>query len=348
MMKRTLLAVASLLISAPCLYPSDPAAAIGEGRQAIQNKDYNTAVRVLQEAVPDAAMLAEPQRGQALAALHFYTALAFNAMKNDEKTREELEQFFEFSPQTNKIDPAKYDGRFVRHFNEVRKLFEGTTGSSFETAYPGYRSFSDETPRERPLEQWAEGPEMVLLATAAERQEYRKLADDASRRAFIEDFWQRRDQTRRADFLRRVAFADHMFATEKLRGSLTDRGRVFVLLGAPKVVRQTNLTTADAATIVNKRGPVAPQQSGNTARQAQTSSWRAMQASEMIMANPGGPPIVRGKMERWIYGRNQLPGGFPDDQLTFKFVTEEGYGDSVLQRDHLVVKALHDAGHFIE
>ena len=354
-MNRAFVVAVLVALTASSLFSADPATAIGEGRQAIQNRDYNRAVLVLQGAIPDAAMLADPQRGQALAALHFYTALAFNAMKNDEKTREELEQFFEFSPETNKIDPAKYDGRFVRHFNEVRKLIEGTTGASFETAYPGYRTFSDAEPRERPLAQWDESPEMVLLGTAAERQEYRRLRDDEARRAFIDGFWQKRDRSPdteinevRDDFLRRIAFADHMFVTEKLRGSLTDRGRVFVLLGAPRVVRQTNLTSADAATIVNKRGPVAPQPSGNTAQQAQTSSWRAMQASELIMANPGGPPVVRGKMERWIYGRNQLPGGFPDDQLTFKFVTEEGYGDNVLQRDHLVVKALHDAGHFIE
>ncbi|HEU4523053.1 MAG TPA: GWxTD domain-containing protein [Thermoanaerobaculia bacterium] len=342
------------VLAAPA-FAGNPAEAIGAGRQAIQNKDYNRAVETLQDAVPAAAMLDEPERTQALAALHFYTALAFNAMKNDEKTREALEQFFEFSPQTNKIDPAKYDGRFVRHFNEVRKIFEGSTGSSFETAYPGYRTFSDATPRERPLEQWDEGPEMLLLGTAAERQEYRLLRDDAARRNFIDDFWRRRDRSPgdeanefRDDFLRRVAFADHMFVTEKIRGSLTDRGRVFVLLGAPKVVRQTNLTVADAATIVNKRGPVAPAQSAGGPLAAQASSWKAMQASELTMANPGGPPVVRGKMERWIYGRNQLPAGFPDDQVTFKFVTEEGYGENVLQRDHLVVKALHDAGHRVQ
>ena len=38
------------------------------------------------------------------------------------------------------------------------------------------------------------------------------------------------------EFNRRVAFADSIFGIEGLRGSLSDRGRVFVLLGKPAQV----------------------------------------------------------------------------------------------------------------
>lgn len=344
--------IVSLVVSlVTCaLVAGDPSAALSEGKQAILNKEFEKAVNVLQGAVPAAAALPDPERRQALAALHFYTAIAFNGMKNDAKTREELEQFFEFSPQTNRIDPAKFDGRFVRHFNEVRKIVEGAGGAAFDAAYPGYRTFSDRQPRERALEQWGEGPELLLLGTAEEKQEWKKLTDDVARRNFIEDFWTRRDRTAdtaenefRADFLRRVAFADHVFVTERTRGSLTDRGRVFVLLGPPRVVRQTNLTGADAATNIDKRGPVIP---GQPRRPSDTAAITAvaMAASDRRIANPAISPVVRGKAERWIYGRDQLPQGFPDDHLEFKFITQEGYGDNVLQRDHLVVKALMDAG----
>ena len=344
----TVLLVVSLTVSS---LAADPAAALAEGKQAIQNREYARAIRVLQDAVPDAANLAGTERNRALAALHFFTAIAFNAMRDDAKTREELEQFFEFSPETNRIDPAKYDGRFVRHFNEVRKLVEGSGGAAFDAAYPGYRTFSDRAPRERPLDQWGDGPELTLFGSSDEKQEWRRLRDDAARRRFIEEFWQRRDTTPstaenefRTDILRRVAFADHTFVTERTRGSLTDRGRAFVLLGPPRVVRQTNLSGADAANTIDKRGPVSALPTSGPASEQLASVIAAEASNRRLAAQSSGPPAVRGKTERWIYGRDQLPKGFPDDHLTLKFITQHGYGENVLQRDPLVVKALMDAG----
>ena len=348
-MRRAFAVLLVVSLVAPAL-AADPATALAEGKQAIANKEYARAVKVLQDAVPAAANMTGAERTQALAALHFFTAIAFNGMKNDAKTREELEQFFEFSPQTNRIDPAKYDGRFVRHFNEVRKIVEGAGGAAFDAAYPGYRTFSDREPRERPLDQWGDGPDLTLLGTAEERQEWRRLTDDSARRTFIEDFWRRRDATPdtadnefRADFMRRVAFADHTFVTERTRGSLTDRGRVFVLLGPPRVVRQTNLSGADAANTIDKRGPVSRLPTSDPMGEQMASVVAAEASNRRLAAPPSGPPAVRGKTERWIYGRDQLPKGFPDDHLAFKFITQQGYGENVLQRDPLTVKALMDA-----
>ena len=80
--------VAVLALAAGVAFAGNPAMAIAEGRQQIQNKDYNRAVKALQDAIPDAAQLQEPQRTQAMAALYFYTALAFNGMEDAAKTRE--------------------------------------------------------------------------------------------------------------------------------------------------------------------------------------------------------------------------------------------------------------------
>ena len=321
----------------------DPAAAIAAGRQAISNKQYDLAVQTLSAAVPDAALLSEPQRTQALAAIDFFTAVAFSGMGNDAKTREQLEHFFELSPKTNTIDGSKYDKAFVRRFNEVRAVFDKAATGNFDVAYPGYRSFS-ETPSARPLNQWGDSPDLVLLGSSEEKQEWKTLQDDESRRRFIEQFWFRRDRTPDAaenefqrDFMRRVAFADRTFVTEKTRGSLTDRGRVFVLLGPPKIVRQSNLTAADGARVQKPQMAT----TSNLDPQAQA---RATEARDRNMTVLSSAPIPNGKVERWVYGRDQLPKGFPEDQLVFKFITEEGYGENVLQRDHLIVKAMHDAG----
>lgn len=345
--RRLTTSVVVFALAAGVALAGNPGMAIAEGRQHIQNKEYNRAVKSLQDAIPDAAHLQEPQRTQAMAALYFYTALAFNSMNDPAKTRESLEQFFHFNPQLNTIDPAKFDATFVARFTEVKKAMERESSTNFEAAYPGYLTFAEETPRERPLKHWGEGPEMILLGVAEEKTQWKRLRDDAARRSFIDDFWQRRDRTQdtqenefRTDFLRRVAFADHTFVTEKTRGSLTDRGRVFVLLGPPKVIRQNNLSQADGARVIGRPGPItAAQGSGSRA------SFAAMQLSEANLLNPLSDPVVKGKVERWVYNRDQLPKSFPDDYVVFKFITEEGYGDSVLQRDFLALKVLKDAGH---
>ena len=337
--------VVMLLFVAVAVVAGDPGAAISVGRQAINNRQYDVAIRALSDAVPDAAALPEPQRSQALAALDFYTAVAFSGKGDDAKTREQLEHFFELSPKTNSIDASKYDAAFVRRFKEVRAAFDKTSSGNFDLAYPGYRTFSEIEPSQRPLDQWGDGPELTLLGTSEEKQQWKTLRDDASRRGFIEQFWFRRDRTPDAaenefqrDFLRRVAYADRTFVTEKTRGSMTDRGRVFVLLGPPKIVRQSNLTAADGARSSDRS---VASLSNDTSRVAQA---RATEAREKNALIPNLTPIAKGKVERWVYGKDQLPKGFPDDQLVFKFITEEGYGDNVLQRDHLVLKAMHDAG----
>jgi GWxTD domain-containing protein len=61
---------------------------------------------------------------------------------------------------------------------------------------------------------------------------------------FIEEFWQRRDPDPKKagnefakTFYQRVEAADHLYAEGGVRGSLTDRGRALILLGAPPILR---------------------------------------------------------------------------------------------------------------
>src|SRR5947208_3586974 len=118
-MRRFMFVVVVAVLLSHQAFAADPGAAIGKAKQALNEKRYDNAIELLQGAIPDAAALTEPQHSQALAAIHFFTALAFNGLRYEEKTREELEQFFHFSPNAKALDASRYDAAFVRLFNEV-------------------------------------------------------------------------------------------------------------------------------------------------------------------------------------------------------------------------------------
>jgi len=351
-MRRFTFVFVAVLLSFPAL-AADPGAAIRKARQALNEKRYDDAIQLLQGAIPDAAALAEPQHSQALAALHFYTALAFNGLQDDDKTREELDQFFRFNPTAKALDPARYDATFVRLFSEVSRAprtAPETGGSNFDEVYPGYANFRERDPRIPVVEQWGDGPELQLLGSPDEKRDWRKLADDEARRAFVESFWKRRDKTPdtgeneyRKEFIRRAAFADETFRTAKSRGSLTDRGRVFVLLGPPRVIRQKPLTAKDGA--FNRGGGAGATRNINTAGPSNLSgSAREAMINDINQETVLPEPDIGGTVERWIFAHEQLPQTIRDDEVTFKFITQQGYGDHVLQRELLVNKVIADAG----
>lgn len=351
-MRRFTFVFVAVLLSFPIL-AADPGAGIGKARQALNEKRYDDAIQLLQGAIPDAAAMAEPQHSQALAAIHFYTALAFNGLQDDDKTREELDQFFRFNPNAKALDPARYDATFVRLFSEVSRAprtAPETGGSNFDEVYPGYANFRERDPRIAMIEQWGDGPELQLLGSPDEKRDWRKLADDETRRGFVEAFWKRRDKTPdtdeneyRKEFIRRAAFADETFRTAKSRGSLTDRGRVFVLLGPPRIIRQKPLTAKDGA--FNRAGGTGATRNINTAGpNNETGSRRTAILNDVNQETVLAEPDMGGTVERWIFSHEQLPQTIRDDEVTFKFITQQGYGDHVLQRELIVNKVIADAG----
>lgn len=89
-----------------------------------------------------------------------------------------------------------------------------------------------------PDKDWARGPVRWILSDAEEK-EFKKLPTDAQRAAFVKSFWEARDPTPgtplnefEALFWHKVKEADKAFTTTD-PGSLTDRGRVYLLLGPP-------------------------------------------------------------------------------------------------------------------
>ncbi len=77
------------------------------------------------------------------------------------------------------------------------------------------------------------------IITDEELSAFKKLATNAERDQFIESFWQRRDPTPdteenefKEEHYRRIAYADERFAAG-IRGSRTDRGRIYIMYGKP-------------------------------------------------------------------------------------------------------------------
>ena len=83
--------------------------------------------------------------------------------------------------------------------------------------------------------------DVSLIITAKERDVFFSLRSDRERELFIQSFWKQRDPDPatpenefQAEHYRRLAEADRRFGTADTPGRLTDRGRVYVLLGEPQ------------------------------------------------------------------------------------------------------------------
>ena len=102
----------------------------------------------------------------------------------------------------------------------------------FLTAMPAFAGLSAE------LEDWGSGPAQWIM-TSDEKKAWRKISTDADAINFMDLFWARRDPTPgtavnefRDRFTNRVAFSDMTFIEKRKRGAMTDRGRVYIVLGA--------------------------------------------------------------------------------------------------------------------
>ncbi|HEV8037470.1 MAG TPA: GWxTD domain-containing protein [Bryobacteraceae bacterium] len=82
--------------------------------------------------------------------------------------------------------------------------------------------------------------DVAYIITQPERQAFEHLSDQAECAHFVDQFWLRRDPTPgtpqnefKEEHYRRIAFANQHFASERLQGSSTDRGRIYITYGPP-------------------------------------------------------------------------------------------------------------------
>jgi GWxTD domain-containing protein len=166
------------------------------------------------------------------------------------------------------------------------------------------------------------------------------LSDPNARVGFVESFWDSRatlpgsdGRSFREEFERRVAFADVYLAHDpETRGSLTDRGMVFVLLGPPTNARRRALRSADDPSAPSGESRVETQEvklamkgsGGTTSKKALI--WGTFQGAEHRALS-----TEEEYLEVWEYGAERLPRGNPYPRVDVHYVTKKGGGKNMLQ-----------------
>jgi GWxTD domain-containing protein len=142
-----------------------------------------------------------------------------------------------------------------------------------------------------------------FIMTEAEKSAYALLKTDAEAQAWAELFWAKRDPDLntvenefKQDFDQRVAAADKMFSTDKVKGSVSDRGKVLIVMGRPLNVQN--------------QAPGADEEEGNR------------------------PSFIeRGATQIWMFTKDGKPPVKKSDAILFVFSeSRPGMGDYALDR----------------
>ncbi len=180
----------------------------------------------------------------------FYRGVCEANLGQAEEAVEAFKAFLRVEPDAT-LDSTLYSTKTVAAFEEARKS-AGDLSLPLADAYREFRVPPDAAQRDRVDDYWADGPVRWIM-TSEEKKAWSALADPNARVEFVEEFWAARSTLRGADgrtyreeFERRVAFADvHLVQDPEQRGSVTDRGMVFVLLGPPTWASRRPLRTGD-------------------------------------------------------------------------------------------------------
>jgi len=185
------------------------------------------------------------------------------------------------------------------------------------------------------LADWHEGPVRYLLQ-GAEVDRFRALRTDEQRRQFIRQFWLRRDPDPsslpnefRAVFWKRVVEANQMFAASTTPGWRTDRGKIYITMGAPDQVEKDTSprgyrgVVLPTVVIDPERGSVGSGREtfGDTVRR---------EAGRF-----GGDPVSESflGLERWTYRNSPGTGLSPNTVVAFRRDASGDYELSSSPRD---------------
>jgi GWxTD domain-containing protein len=297
----------------------------------------------------------EAEREKILPGLLFYKGASLAALGRSDEAEQTFEGFLERVPSAS-IDPALYATKVIAAFDAARKSLSASAAKAAQPAQTGviavaYRAFHP--PETKPDEErdWSRGPAKYLLS-ATEKEDFERITDFVARSEFIANFWKSRDpkpETQenefREQFEKRVAFADARFGQDETRGSLTDRGMVFVLVGPPTYNGQRPLYASDEAGAADVTGQSRFTSAEVTMAQHAGGSSANKAAAVDRVTNPSATMNRSGSnwIESWTYLRAELPRSIPYQELKVQFLTKEGYGKNVLQREPNVVTAIERA-----
>ena len=280
---------------------------------------------------------AEALRKQLEPALAFYRGVCFANLDRPAESRAQFVEYLAANPNAS-LDRAMY--------SKTTTAGRGESPSGLPSLASAYREFRvTDVVAEPPKENWAEGPVRVLL-TADDKRDWAALSDPVSRSEFVTKFWASRDPRPetpenefRQEFEKRVAFADRYFVQDEVRGSLTDRGMVFLLLGPPTYAGRKPISAGEDSMESQGVSSVGRHDAdiavGNLASSGAKSTTGQKAAVADSFSGPGASirDTEANWREVWHYRRELLPAGVPYQQVDLEFITRKGYGKNILQRD---------------
>ncbi len=288
----------------------------------------------------------EGQRKQLEPALAFSRAVSMANLDRPAEAQAQFQIYLAATPNAS-LDPAMFSKKTMDAFENARKTMAGPAGPvpglpSLAAAYRDFRP-GDTTTADPPNEKWADGPIRGLLK-AEDKRQWSGFSDPASRSEFVTKFWAARDPKPetpenefRQEFEKRVAFADMHFAQDETRGSLTDRGLVFLLLGPPTYAGRKPIAAGEDTADPEGRSSVGRHDADVAMGNALASGGKVTTGTLNSIADrnssAGRSMTESSWREVWHYRRELLPGGVPYQQVDFEFITRQGYGKNVLQRN---------------
>jgi GWxTD domain-containing protein len=150
-------------------------------------------------------------------------------------------------------------------------------------------------------EEWRNGPAQWLM-TSDDTRAWRNVKTDQQASDFIDLFWARRDPTPgtpeneyRSEFEGRVVFSDKNYAEKGRRGSLTDRGRVYIVLGTPDQGATEAGQTSKAKGLDTDLlgGRQTAERTEWIYKYAKSSKWGIPEAKVVFLANPNSGRVTR-------------------------------------------------------
>lgn len=259
----------------------------------------------------------ERERAKLLPVLAFYRGANLAALGEKAASIKEFDRYLAFVPSAT-LDARNFPRKVTEAFDAARAARFG----SREDMNAVYVRFQASGKPEPVTEQWGESAVRYLLSKD-EAAAWKRRATDRERAAFVAEFWKKRDPTEgteenelQAEIERRMQFADAVFTTKAKLGRETDRGLVFVVMGPPSHAAVASLRS-ELDGIETLRGAT-----GHVSLQSDLS---------------------HGSREAWYYKGDRIPEGMKYQEIRFDFITREGYGSGILQREARQLQALDQA-----
>jgi len=351
-MKRLLIVMAIAIAASPVPAQSMPEL-FQRVKAEVKGESWQAALKTMDDLEAEAAQPGNEDAQKKLQSpLAFYRGVCEANMGQTAEAKANFEKFIADQPNVY-LDPSMYSKKAIASFEDARKAAEPAVPSVSSTGTHGlfnkFQEFKAPPNSNDPVdERWASGPVQWIM-TKEEKKTWENLQSGSDRVEFVDKFWEARnpnpgspDNVFKTTFERRVAFADVYFnQAEEKRGSLTDRGMVFVLLGPPTYSGRRPIKNGEdkseeggMSTVTAASVALAQAGAANASPSGKISSGAAAAIADR-MTGPGtqAAESQNNYLEVWHYRKELLPKNVGYLQVDVTFVTKHGYGTDVLQRD---------------